>query len=72
MILFIFGLVFPGVDNYAHGGGFLGGYVVAMWLDPMKPERGDHLVAALICLALSALSIIASVIFGLPLLSGQA
>ena len=72
VILFIFGLVFPGVDNYAHGGGFLGGYVLAMWLDPMKPERGDHLVAALVCLLLSALSIVASVIYGLPLLTGPA
>ena len=72
VILFIFGLVFPGVDNYAHGGGFLGGYVASMWLDPMKPERGDHLVAAVVCLLLTALSIVASVIFGLPLLTGPA
>lgn len=72
VILFIFGLVFPGVDNYAHGGGFLGGYVASMWLDPMKPERGDHLVAALVCLLLTALSIVASVIFGLPVLTGPA
>lgn len=72
VILFIFGLVFPGVDNYAHGGGFLGGYVASMWLDPMKPERGDHLVAALVCLLLTALSIVASVIFGLPVLTGTA
>ena len=33
-----------GVDNYAHGGGFLGGYLAGIWLDPLKPERMDHLV----------------------------
>jgi rhomboid protease GluP len=68
VILFIFGLVFPGVDNYAHAGGFIGGYGIAKWLDPMKPERGDHLVVALVCLVLAALSIIASVIDGIPLM----
>ena len=29
VILFIFGLVFPGVDNWAHLGGFAGGYAMA-------------------------------------------
>jgi rhomboid protease GluP len=68
VILFIFGLFFPGVDNYAHAGGFIGGYAVAKWLDPMKPERGDHLLIAVICLLLTAMSIIASVIYGIPLM----
>jgi rhomboid protease GluP len=67
IILFIFGLMFPGVDNYAHAGGFVGGYAMAKWLDPMLPERGDHLVAAVVCLFLTALSIIASVVYGWPL-----
>jgi len=69
VILFIFGLVFPGVDNGAHAGGFLGGYWAARWLDPMQPERGDHLLAAVICLALTALSILASIIYGLPIVT---
>jgi rhomboid protease GluP len=69
VILFLFGLVFPGVDNYAHGGGFAGGYAMARWLNPMKPERGDHLLIALICLAATALSIVASILYGLPLLT---
>ena len=66
--LFVMGFIFPGVDNYAHGGGFLGGYLASMWLDPLKPERMDHLVLAAICLGLTALSIVASVITALPLL----
>ena len=61
VILFVFGFVMPGIDNYAHLGGFLGGYAAARWLDPLRPERGDHLIAAIVCLALTALSIIASV-----------
>ncbi len=28
-ILFVFGFIFPGVDNWAHAGGFVGGYGVA-------------------------------------------
>jgi rhomboid protease GluP len=31
LILFVFGLLFPGVDNWAHAGGFAGGYATA-WL----------------------------------------
>jgi rhomboid protease GluP len=60
--LFLFGLVMRGVDNWAHAGGFAGGYLAARWLDPWKPERIDHMVGALICLLLSALAIVASVV----------
>lgn len=59
-ILFVFGLIFPGVDNFAHLGGFIGGYAMAWVLDPMKPERMEHLIAAVVCLAATALSILAS------------
>jgi rhomboid protease GluP len=60
--LFLFGLVMSGVDNWAHAGGFAGGYLTARVLDPWKPERINHLVGALVCLAISALAIIASLI----------
>lgn len=60
IILFVFGFVMPNVDNYAHLGGFLGGYAAAHLLNPMHPERISHLTAALICIALTALSILAS------------
>ena len=62
VVLFVFGLVMSGVDNWAHLGGFAGGYLVAKWLDPWKPERLDHLVGALVCLAASALAIVASLV----------
>lgn len=61
-VLFIFGLVMSGVDNYAHAGGFLGGYLMGKWLDPLKPERLEHMLAALACLAASALAIAASLV----------
>jgi hypothetical protein len=38
-------------------------------LDPLKPERIDHLVIAVGCLALSVLSVAVSVLTGLRLLS---
>jgi len=64
----LFGLVVPGIDNQAHLGGFVGGYLTARILDPLKPERGDHLFVAVICLVATALSIVASVVAGLPIL----
>ena len=54
-----------GVDNYAHAGGFAGGYLAGMWLDPLKRERMDHFVWAAACLAITGLSILASIITGL-------
>jgi rhomboid protease GluP len=65
----IMGFILPGVDNYAHGGGFLGGYLAGIWLDPLKPERMDHFFGAAICLVLTALAILASVVTGYALLS---
>lgn len=66
--LFVFGLIFPGVDNAAHAGGFIGGYLAGMWLDPMRPERINHMVAALVCLVATAAAILASIVSILPAL----
>ncbi len=68
LMLGIFGFIMPGVDNYAHAGGFGGGWLASRVLDPLKPERIDHIAIALVCLALSVLSIVASIITGLSLL----
>jgi rhomboid protease GluP len=68
ILLGIFGLIFPGVDNYAHAGGFVGGYLTARVLDPLKPERVDHMVIAGVCLLATLLAIVASVITAMPLL----
>ena len=64
----VMGLMIPGIDNWAHIGGFVGGYLASTWLNPLLPERGDHVVAALVCLVLSLASVVASVLTGLKLL----
>ena len=65
MMLLVMGFLIPGIDNYAHFGGFGGGYVVARVLDPLKKERIDHLAIAVGLLAASVLSVVASVVHGL-------
>jgi rhomboid protease GluP len=68
VILGLFGFVMRDIDNWAHLGGFLGGYVTARWLNPWLPERVDHVVGAFACLAATVAAIAASVLTGLPAL----
>jgi rhomboid protease GluP len=67
VILFVFGLIMPSVDNFAHAGGFAGGYLASRLLDPLRPERIDHIAIALICLAAVVISIAVSVMTGIGL-----
>ena len=53
----VMGFILPGIDNWAHLGGFAGGYAAARLLDPLKPERGDHVLIAILCLVASLLSV---------------
>ena len=62
----IFGFIFPMVDNWAHLGGFAGGYMAAGLLDPRKPERPGHVAAAVVCLVATVLAIVASLVVPLP------
>lgn len=62
LIAGVMGFIIPGVDNSAHLGGFAGGYLISVFLDPLKPERIDHLAVAVLCLGATFLAIIASVI----------
>jgi rhomboid protease GluP len=64
VVLFVMGFIMSGVDNYAHAGGFAGGYLISKFMDPLKPERIDHLVWGLGCLVAAALSIAASLVHG--------
>ena len=66
--MLIFGFVMPGVDNWAYLGGLGGGYLTARILDPLKPEKGNHVMLAVLCLALSLLSVAVSVVKGLAIL----
>jgi rhomboid protease GluP len=65
--MLLFGFIMPGIDNWAHLGGLGGGWLAAKVLDPLKPERGDHVLAAVGLLVLSVLSIGYSVVEGLKL-----
>jgi rhomboid protease GluP len=66
----VFGVLVPGIDNWAHAGGFAGGWLAARLLDPLREERPSHVLAALVGLALSLAAIAASVVTGLPLVRG--
>jgi rhomboid protease GluP len=68
LMLVVMGFFMQGIDNYAHLGGFGGGYLAARVLDPLKAERIDHIAIALACLAASMLAIIASVLHGMRIL----
>ena len=69
LILFIYGLVMPGVDNYAHAGGFIGGYVTSAFFNPLTREKGDHLLIAGICLLATFAAIAMSIYKGWSFLS---
>jgi membrane associated rhomboid family serine protease len=62
MMMLLYGFMIPVIDNWAHAGGVAGGYLASRLLDPLKPERVDHIVIAVACLAISMLSIIWSFI----------
>jgi rhomboid protease GluP len=64
IMILIFGFFVPGIDNWAHLGGFAGGYLCSKFLDPLKPERLDHFLAAMACLALTVIAIVLSIIHG--------
>jgi rhomboid protease GluP len=67
LILFLFGLFMPGIDNFAHAGGFAGGYAASAVFNPLTRERGDHMVLAVACLAATFLAVAASVVRGIGL-----
>jgi rhomboid protease GluP len=69
--ILILGVIMPGVDNFAHIGGFAGGYLASAWLDPLSRERPHHLLGALLCIALSGLAIVASMLTVFPSLIRQ-
>lgn len=62
----VIGFVMPRVDNWCHFGGLAAGYLAARFLDPLHPERGDHVIVAVLCLLAFALSIVASLLIALP------
>jgi rhomboid protease GluP len=67
LTMFVLGFLMMGVDNWAHAGGFAGGWLAARWLDPLEPERIDHVAIALGCVVLTLAAVAVSVLQGLPL-----
>ena len=54
VILFIFGFIFEGVDNWAHGGGFVGGYGMAYLFSRESESEGvGAYLGAGVCLVLT-------------------
>ena len=58
VILFIMGFLMPGVNNFAHAGGFVGGSLAALALGhgDGRVERRAHALAATAVVALTALA----------------
>ncbi|HEY2434985.1 MAG TPA: rhomboid family intramembrane serine protease [Vicinamibacterales bacterium] len=66
IVLFLFGFFVGGVDNSAHLGGFVGGFLASTWLDPLKRERMDHFIGAAVCLVATVLAVGVSLAISLP------
>jgi rhomboid protease GluP len=68
-VMFIFGLVFPGVDNWAHAGGFVGGYGTAFVFARRQRQEGlgSYLGAAIcVVVTLGAFFLQVRAVLGLP------
>jgi rhomboid protease GluP len=69
LMVLLQGIALQGIiNNFAHGGGFVGGYLAARAMDPLKPERIDHVVIALVCLGASLLPVVVSIVYVLYLM----
>jgi len=60
LVLFVMGFLMPGVNNLAHAGGFLGGYLTALAVGygERRPESAAHRIAALIALLVTLASFV--------------
>lgn len=70
IIFVVIGILVPVIDNWAHLGGFAGGWLAARVLDPRRNESAQDMVAALVCVGLNALAIVVSVLHGLQFFGG--
>lgn len=62
----IMGFLLPYIDNWAHIGGFVGGWAATRLMRPLEDESPLHLLGGLICLVLMVVSIVVSIVHGLP------
>jgi rhomboid protease GluP len=68
VMFIVMGLIMSGTDNYAHVGGFAGGYLVSAVLNPLSRERGDHMIVAIVCIAATIAALVFSAVHNLPFL----
>ena len=63
--LFVFGLIFPGINNWAHGGGILGGIILGVLLgyNEKRKETILHSVLALLCVV-TTVAVLGWALFG--------
>lgn len=62
LFMIVFGFIMPRVDNWAHIGGFAGGYLGALLLGPGRRESPIHTGLAVICLLATMASVVASLV----------
>ena len=62
LIAGVMGFIMPGIDNSAHLGGFIGGYALSTFFNPLTKERGDHMIGAAVCLLASFLAVAFSLV----------
>lgn len=62
MYMIVFGFIMPRVDNWAHIGGFVGGYLAALVLRPDRGESPTHTGLAIVCLLATVASVVASLV----------
>jgi rhomboid protease GluP len=62
ILLFVFGFIMRGVNNWAHAGGFAGGWIAAQLMGFIDEQResATMLVASLVLIALTAVGIVLS------------
>lgn len=66
IFLLIFGFVIGAIDNWAHIGGFAGGWLVAKLLRPLEDESPLHWIAGLLCLLAMGAAVIVSLLTPIP------
>ena len=57
--IFIFGLLFPGINNWAHGGGIIGGLLLGLLLGYSEKKRENlfHRILALLCAGVTVVAL---------------
>jgi len=63
--LFLFGMIFPGINNWGHAGGVVGGVLIGMLVGygDHRPETTIHKLLALVC-AVATVGVLGWAIFG--------